>query len=472
MRHHILLLISLFFLSLLSVKAQELKSAQDTLIIIEDLQLIGNKVTRDNILLREITFKPGDTIGISAYQGILEQSRENLMNTSLFNFVDVIDSLSSSNGIKRHIVSYKVIERWYIWPLPIFELAERNLNAWWETKDFSKINYGMFLNWENFRGKRENLKILLQFGYDEKLGFSYSVPYIDKKETIGLEFGFNQTKNHEVSYGTVGNRVQRVKLVDDYAHKGYSGYVTLGHRPDIYNTHSVELSYNDHIYADTVYEINPDFYNGNHNRAQYFKINYYFKNDHRDYRTFPLKGYYIDLLVEKTGMGFFRGSDINILSAKINARKYWKLNNRFYYSEGLIARVGSGGEQPYFLNYGVGYGRDFVRGYEYYVVDGQNYFILKGELKFSLVPQQVSTLKFIPTDKFNKIPWAIYLSLYSDGGWVPGEVENENDLQNKWLWGYGMGLNMVTYYDIVFRLEYSFNKMGESGFFIHFMASI
>lgn len=472
MRIIFLIITSLLLTTFFEAFAQEAKVHQDTLVVIEDIKLIGNKVTRDNIMLREITFKSGDTLGKMAYQVKLEESRENLMNTSLFNFVEIKDSLVSSNGITRRVISYEVIERWYIWPLPIFELAERNLNAWWETKDFSKVNYGMFLNWENFRGKREHLKILLQFGYDEKIGFGYSVPYIDKKETIGLEFGFNQTKNHEVSWGTVNNRVQRVKLIDDYAHKGYMGFVKLGHRPNIYQTHSTELSYNDHIYADTVFQINPNFYDGKSTRAQYFKINYFFKNDHRDYRTFPLKGYYVDLLIEKTGMGFFQGSNINILSAKINARKYWKLNNRFYYSEGVSARIGSGGEQPYFLNNGVGYGRDFVRGYEYYVVDGQNYFLLKGELKFALVPQQVSTLGFIPTDKFNKIPWAVYLSLYSDGGWVPGDGNNGNDLQDKWLWGYGMGLNMVTYYDIVLRLEYSFNKIGESGFFVHFMASI
>ncbi len=472
MRKNILVCLFAFVLFFNHIEAQEQHSSLDTLVVIDDIVLVGNKVTRDNILLREITFKPGDTIGVSSFSKIVEESRENLMNTSLFNFVEVEDSLSSADGIKKYTISYSVIERWYIWPLPIFELAERNLNAWWETKDFSKINYGMFLNWENFRGKRENLKILLQFGYDEKLGFSYSIPYIDKKETIGLEFGFNQTKNHEVSYGTFDNRVERVRLIDDYAHKGYSGYFTLGHRPNIHQTHSVEVSYNDHIYADTVFEINPDFYDGDDNRAQYFKINYYFKNDHRDYRTFPLKGYYIDFLIEKTGMGFFKGSNINIINAKVNARKYWKLNNRFYFSEGLTARLGNGGDHPYFLNYGVGYGRDFVRGYEYYVVDGQNYFLLKGELKFALVQQQVSTVKFIPTDKFNKIPWAVYLSLYSDGGYVPSDVKQGNDLQDSWLWGYGMGLNLVTYYDIVFRFEYSFNKMGESGFFIHFMASI
>jgi hypothetical protein len=134
--------------------------------------------------------------------------------------------------------------------------------------------------------------------------------------------------------------------------------------------------------------------------------------------------------------------------------------------------VGNKGHHPYFLNYGMGYGREFVRGYEYYVVDGQNFGILKTDFKFAIVPQRVSVLKFIPTEKFNKIPWAVYLSLFNDFGYVSGDAANGNDLQNTIMWGYGAGINLVTYYDIVWRIEYSFNQKGEGGFFVHFMASI
>lgn len=465
MRIRILTLIS--FLFSLGLMAQN----QDTLVIVQDVMLIGNKVTHDKIMYREITMKPGDTLGQVEFISKMSKSRENLMNTSLFNIVEVQDTLISTQGISVYSVTYTVIERWYIWPLPIIELAERNLNAWWETKDFSKINYGASLNWENFRGRRERLTAIIQFGFDEKLGFSYSVPYIDKKQTIGMGFGFNRTNNHEISYETVNNQVERIKL-DDYAHKSYHTFFKLGNRPDIYKEHSFEVSYNDHLYDDTVFQINPDFYHGDSDRAQFFKLSYFFKNDHRDYRTYPLKGYYFDLLVEKFGIGFFPKSNINLINAKVNLRKFWTFSRRWYFAGGFTGRIGNSENQPYFLNSGIGYGRDFVRGYEYYVVDGQIYGLVKTDLKFALIPQQVSTIKFIPTDKFNKIPWAVYLSVYSDLGYVPGEITNGNTLQGAALWGYGFGLNLVTYYDIVFRVEYSFNQFGENGLFIHFNASI
>ena len=38
---------------------------------------------------------------------------------------------------------------------------------------------------------------------------------------------------------------------------------------------------------------------------------------------------------------------------------------------------------------------------------------------------------------------------------------------NKPLYTFGAGIDMLTIYDIVFKAEYSFNQRGESGFFFH-----
>ena len=47
-------------------------------------------------------------------------------------------------------VMVDVKERWYIFPLPIFELADRNFNEWWKTRDFSRTNYGLSVVQNNF----------------------------------------------------------------------------------------------------------------------------------------------------------------------------------------------------------------------------------------------------------------------------------------------------------------------------------
>jgi outer membrane protein assembly factor BamA len=461
-----------FFLVFLLLAISHTLKPQDTSLLVRDISLEGNKITKDKIIFREINFSTGDTIGEKQFKRALISSRENLLNTSLFNFVDIFDSIYLTDNVKQVDIKVKVLERWYIWPFPIFELAERNFSTWLQDMDFKRVNYGVKLDWNNFRGRKERLKLLLQFGYDEKLGMSYFVPYINKKQTIGVEYGIEQTKNHEVTYATEDNIVQRIRLDDVYAKESYETFLGVFNRQNIYQTHSFLLTYYDHIFNDTIFQLNQDFYPAQKNRAQYFKLSYLFKLDYRDFMPYPLNGYYFEVLVEKTGLGLIDGNEINILNARIDTKKFWKFSKRLFMAGGLTFRLGNKGKHPYFLNYGVGYGRDYLRGNEYYVVDGQDFVIFKTDFKFALVPQKVSVLKYIPTEKFNKIPWAVYLSIFNDLGYVPGDTDKGNTLHNTLIWGYGAGINIVSYYDIVFRLEYSFNQFGESGFFIHFMSGI
>jgi hypothetical protein len=45
-------------------------------------------------------------------------------------------------------------------------------------------------------------------------------------------------------------------------------------------------------------------------------------------------------------------------------------------------------------------------------------------------------------------------------------LEGNATLADRWLIGTGFGLDFVTMYDFVIRAEYSFNNIGESGFFL------
>ena len=76
-------------------------------------------------------------------------------------------------------------------------------------------------------------------------------------------------------------------------------------------------------------------------------------------------------------------------------------------------------------------------------------------------------------NKFSTIPYAFYLNVYADGGYAKDDAfKRNNSLNNSFQFGYGAGIDFVTYYDLVFRFEYSFNKLGESGFFLHFTSPI
>ena len=156
-------------------------------------------------------------------------------------------------------------------------------------------------------------------------------------------------------------------------------------------------------------------------------------------------------------------------------RKYFKLSDNYYFASGLRAKLSNNDFQPFYVKQGLGFGNDLVRGYEYYVVDGISYIINKNNFKYELIKPHIKKFNFIKNEKFNMIHYALYLNLFADCGYTydykPINLLS-NNLSNSFLYGYGVGIDIVTYYDKVLRLEYSINKMSEKGFFINFVAPI
>ncbi|MBK6445017.1 MAG: hypothetical protein IPO39_02615 [Bacteroidetes bacterium] len=445
-----------------------LSTSDSSEVEIVDVVLIGNKITREHILLRELTFRKHDTIPVYDVEKRFRRSEENLLNTSLFNSAR-ITWLREGRELRVYII---VAERWYIFPLPVFELAERNFNVWWETKDLSRIVYGGILNWNNFRGRNEVLAASIRLGYTQRISFYYNIPYINKKQNAGLSVSFSYARNHQVGFKTLKNATVYYKDEEEYARKEYGGSVQYIYRDGLYETHAAEIGYREAQIQDTVSLLNTDYFGAGRSQIRYSTFRYFFKSDHRDLVAYPLKGRYMDLELNQKGFGFLK-DDINYFSVTARYRKHWKLSERFYFAGGLTGMYSPNKTIPYFLYRGLGYGKEFLRGYEYYVIDGQQFALLKTNLKFQLLRTHSVHASFIPLTKFNTIPYAFYLNFYGDAGYVKDPLYSTgNPLANSLLYSYGTGLDFVTYYDIVFRFEYSINKLGESGFFLHFTAPI
>jgi outer membrane protein assembly factor BamA len=451
------------------------KKCNDTIVksgkfIINKISIEGNKITKSSIIFRELLFHENDTIESIKLEKMMEQSKNNLLNTSLFNFV-IIDTSNVHEG--KTDIKISVVERWYIWPMPFFQLADRNFNVWWQTKNFSKADYGLYTDWENFRGRKESLVIMLRFGYDQTFGLAYKIPYINKNKTIGIGISGGFSGNHEVPYETEENKQIFFKNKDKYVQQNVFGTFNITYRRNIFNSHTFQLNYHDYLFSDTLLKLNPDF--STQTCLQYFTFYYLYKCDHRDIAAYPLKGYYFDLELIKNGFGILKNENLNALYMHTSLRKYWEIHNRWYFASGINAKLSNNAFQPYFMERGLGYGNDFVRSYEYYVIDGQNYALLKTNLKYEVIKTKMKELKFIPYKKFSLFYYAVYLNFYIDAGYVNNINKQEtinNNLPNSGLLGTGLGIDFVTYYDKVLCIGYSINKMGEKGIFLHFTAPI
>src|SRR5690349_20584045 len=94
-----------------SIIASDYNNNYSTPFVVGEIIIEGNKRTKPYIIQRELPFKPGDSIYLPDLVKGFEISRQQLINTTLFN--EVIISLKAFRGYVVDIL-IQVKERWYI----------------------------------------------------------------------------------------------------------------------------------------------------------------------------------------------------------------------------------------------------------------------------------------------------------------------------------------------------------------------
>lgn len=474
---------------------RQVHTIQDTIqnykksFIIKKIIIKGNKKTKNIIIIRELNFNVGDTLREKSPDQIMEINRNNIFNTGLFVTVELNaerivqntkhiddkhktedDGRSENNELINVIIIVK--ERWYTFPVPVFELADRNFNVWWyeQNKTLNRIEYGIRFYQENCWGRNERLKIVLQSGYTKKYELYYNVPYIDKKQILGIRPSISYSRNREIAYKTYSNKLIFYRD-PEFIIKKFNTGLKFFIRKAIHTIHSLDIKYYYNTIADTIIRLNPDYFNNN-NDQKYLQISYAYKRDFRDIQYYPLTGSYFNLEVKKSGTGIF--NDINQLELTANYTKFWDVGKKFYLASMIKSKNSIPKMQPFLNSRAFGYNQNFVRGYEYYVIDGQHFLLGKVTFKKLLYSTTKEFKTFIPVSQFQTIPFAVYLKIYSDAGYVVNNnfTKANNSLTNTFLSGGGIGLDIITSYDTVFRIEYSVNDRKEKGFYLHFEADI
>jgi len=433
--------------------------------LIDSIKITGNTKTKQKIVLRELNFKVGDSVSLLEIASMQARSQQNLINTSLFIFVTISHELIN----EKINVLIDVKERWYLWPNPIFEIQDRNFNSWWQTKDLSRINYGMYLTFQNLFGLNQSLTLKIRKGYTENYGFSYKIPYLNKKQTIGLNLSYLFSSNNEIAFNTFDNRLIFFRNSENYVRKESESKISFTLRKDLYIRHNLEFSFNESVITDSILKSNANYFSNNKNKINYLSISYNFKRDVRDNKIYPLSGNIFTATLLKQGLGIIPIEDVDNFSAFLTISQFKVLAPRFFLANHARARYSLSKRQCYYFNRGLGFGNDVVRGYEYYIIDGQSFCMLKTNFKYQLVKPKIYTADWAKRlRKFNKVPYTVYLGAYGDAAFVEDKLNYiNNPLSNSFLVGAGIGLDFVTYYDSVFRIEFSINQNQEVGVYLH-----
>ena len=426
---------------------------------IRNIYIIGNKKTKVYMVEREFAFQKGRTYMIKHLRDTLVLTREQLINTALF-----VDAELKMTAVDTTMVDITVSikERWYIFPLPFFRNIDRNWNEWIHTygASLARVNYGVKISHNNLSGRNDKLDIFLTGGYTQEVSFNYSQPYMDKKLKHGISFGFNFNRKREVKYRTNYDTLQFVKL-PGFARTNISGFVGYSYRKGSKERHNVSIGYNVEKADSAIIDKNPNFFGYERLKVNTLDFAYTFQYFNVDYIRYPLRGWYVTLNASQ------RFGDR--LSASTISGKYlqsWKLFKGSYFMLQAAGSLRVPFKQPYYNSRLLGYGDVSMRGMEYLVVDGVAGGVLKGTFR-----KKVFGFTFknpIKSKNHDRIPFTIYAKAFGDVGYVYSQDRSNNSrLTNKLLRTGGFGLDVVTIYDVVLKLEFVYNQLGSRGIYYH-----
>ncbi len=140
--------------------------------------IIGNKVTKERIISRELTLKHGDTISVKRLPHELLWDKRKIYNLRLFHTVTV-RSLELSNRCNRLAGGgHRAFSTLFQFPslalrIEILVSGGKTITTTLAAYSISGVNLTRY----NFRGRNGSSQLILQFGFTQRYELSYRVPY-------------------------------------------------------------------------------------------------------------------------------------------------------------------------------------------------------------------------------------------------------------------------------------------------------
>lgn len=418
----------------------------------------GNKHTKQSIVLRELSFKEGEQYPLNVIVEKFGESKKQLLSSELFH--EVVIALKSFQGHDVY-VQVNVKERWYIFPLPFFKLADRNFAEWREKgMSLDRVNYGVDISHKNLTGRNDKLNIYLMTGFTRQVQLSYRGLFLDSamKWSSGFSVAFGKTR--EISYDNINTKLIAYKNDDDYVYRFFRANVELTYRPALKTRHSFSVSYNEMSVADTIYKLNPKFFNSN-STLKFPEFNYKLSYVDVDYYPYPRSGYVAEVNFNQKGFS----KQFNLSQLTLKGSQYFPINDKWFFNLRLLGHVKIPFEQPFIMRRFLP-GEGYMQGFEEAIIDG----VAGGYAKGIFTREIFNWAYSIPSkkiDRLNHIPVRIYAKVYGNTGYAYDNQPTIGGVSNKLLFTGGVGLDIVVFYDWIIKLEYSFNSLGQNGLYLH-----
>ncbi|HZY10669.1 MAG TPA: POTRA domain-containing protein, partial [Bacteroidota bacterium] len=250
-------------------------STNESDLTVKEVIIRGNEQTKDFIILREMTLKPGSRITPE----LLDYDKNRIYSLGLFNQVQ-LDIVTKQNGSAQLVVD--VSERWYIFPFPIAGIKDR---------DWNKFYYGVGFLHNNFRGRNEKLYGSVVLGYNPSIGLGYRNPFLaeDGSYFLEIQFGYNISRNKSI---------QALSGQENFDERNLGASTTIGRRFGIAHTTWLSIGYQQVSISD--YYANRTISSNGRDRFPVMNVGYSF--DTRDLKEYPSNGTLAIVTVKKTGI--------------------------------------------------------------------------------------------------------------------------------------------------------------------------
>jgi hypothetical protein len=451
-------------------------------IVISEAKIIGNKLTKDWYIIRELDFKIGDSLKTyykdkkidfekkrfssadsSELRLRMQYSRENIINTKLFLTVNL--SIEQIEG-HRYRLMIDVTERHYWWLFPVVKLNAPNFNEWLRDPDISDVSMGLFFSHNNLFGISHQTSLIGYVGKSYAAVWGYRIPWIGKGRKTGITFGAGYQNLYTVEYGAVENK--RQMLYESNSLQSANILANLNMRPGLYTYGTIKLTGEWVKISDSLYTLDSNYLAKGKKVNTYLTLYADYAYDSRNSKSYPLQGSYLCAFVQKVGLGIL-SKDVDYFFYGVDMHFYQKLSQKWYVAEMFKLQSNSGENLPYHYQVNMMYKKNFIRGYDLFTLKGDEMYFFRSNVKYELVKPRTKKVKEgQEKNKFKSLQYAFYLNAFADAGYVVNDFTENNPLNNKMLYSWGIGLDFVTYYDMVLRFEYAFTSNQTNGFYIAF----
>lgn len=435
--------------SVAKICSDSIKISEDSSVYIPDVYvnkiiIAGNKITDDDIVLRELTIKENSRLDFK----LLQEDVQRIYNLGLFNKVDVIPvQTDSANTVN---IMFLVEERFYIFPIPQGGFRNGNFSNFW---------IGLNLLWKNFRGRNETLSLSFGVGYEPFVGISYSIPWIGEKQHFFSAVAVNYSVIYNKSLQTLNdsNSTLTQSEFSDIKNNNFNASFTFGK----YFSKVFSLNANLGYHLVKISDLRNSVTLSKDGKDNYLTFSAGGRYDTRNSSEYAMIGSLYTLEYIKYGFG--KSFDFNRVF--VDARRFIPVKITGNYSITLATRllgvISFGGTIPVYLNQFYGYDK-IIRGYKNIVLEGENQSGLFTELRipvidpFYLKGKDMPIARSVSLLKNFSYKFGLFATLFFDIGNVWNK--NDNFFNTRFYNGFGAGLNFILPFGLVGRTDFAFRK--------------